>query len=851
MSCRSLAQPGWVTVLAFILVGCSSHNDTPAKNHDGSFEHDLDTGAGSDARTPTETGLDLAQATLDAARDGLSALEAASDGPSSAVDTNSADLPLGSDGVVESPWSDQASPSDQGPPADVPASDLPGQADRWIAESPSGNGPGDRAGDPSPSSDRGDAEARDAAAADLPILQPIDGGSESSGADCSWSATGECQPGDVETRACGARLGACRAGTQSRTCTSACIWGFWSPCGGDYVGPSPETCGDGIDNNCNGATDEGCACQPVPAGASASFAVAGTISKLVADPSGCLMYGLNTATPSELVIFDTAQKQEKLRIDLGALATDFDLSPDGTHLIVALDKLKQISVVDKSSWTVSSVPTVAVPVKLEVSNDGLAYYTGPGSYADLHRVDLGVGLTSDNKIGGPSVNYPDLELSADGTRLLLAASGSTSCNIFSADVTGDSATTTGQSRWDGGYGFSLPARYAYLGPSGKHIYYAGYQLDATNLALVLGKSGKVFAEDTAATFAVSTTGVLDAELLTYLAAYLDPISAAALTAVDTELWYFSSSTGRMTYVNVADFLGGKVLGVHEAAPDPIGTYTFARLVADPKRPRLYGLDVDRRAVVSIDRASGEALRSVMVGSTPTDIAIDSAGTSLYAGNQDSLALSQIDLQSFAFVRLLTTPRVNQSLVPLSNNRIATIDYWEWTTPTLFDLSTAKVLDYVFEVPYEGVMAATADGNTLFVGDGPITHAVIRRYDVTTGRMQEVAKSKYDPANGYYGFPTGSPRVAVTPDGKSVFYAGNCVDGTNLTDLRYPLDDVISSITPDGRLAISATRVYRVTDGAGLAALPTNCAVQALSPDGTTLYCASDGTIHRIDLRGLD
>ncbi len=58
-----------------------------------------------------------------------------------------------------------------------------------------------------------------------------------------------CTEGD--TRPCGSAVGACTPGTES------CHGGAWSACVGT-VGPRPEVCGDGADNNCDGRIDEGC-----------------------------------------------------------------------------------------------------------------------------------------------------------------------------------------------------------------------------------------------------------------------------------------------------------------------------------------------------------------------------------------------------------------------------------------------------------------------------------------------------------------------------------------------------------------------------------------------------------------
>ena len=424
------------------------------------------------------------------------------------------------------------------------------------------------------------AERPDSPSKDAMDVATADAGPDVPGLDGGAVPGGACTAGQVDTRACGSSVGACVPGTQTRTCAPNGLWAIWSDCGGTYVGPSAEICGDAVDNNCNGAVDEGCGCNPAAPGSPISFKVSDGVSKLVSDPTACLMYGLRGSLASKLVVFDTAQKKELTTVDLGGTGYDFDLSPDGSWLVASIDKT--IKVIDKTSWTAAPVATVGTPGSLVVANGGMAYYMEWSSpYDGVHRIDLKLGLASDARLGGPYVNEGGLELSPAGDLLFMGEAASTGCNLYSVHPLVSPVTTVSKTTWDNGNGFGAPSGHVYLGPSGKHVYYADHQFDASDLGRVLGKALYVFAEDSAARFAVSEYGILDAELLTTLVPIPNQIEAAAFTSADTELWTYDISAGQITCTNVADLAAGKTIGVREAAAGAIGDYTFAKLVADP------------------------------------------------------------------------------------------------------------------------------------------------------------------------------------------------------------------------------------------------------------------------------
>jgi len=69
--------------------------------------------------------------------------------------------------------------------------------------------------------------------------------------DCDGTIDEECDCRDGAVRPCGTDLGECTTGTQE------CIDGFWELC--DGTSASSETC-DGLDNDCDGSLDEDCSC---------------------------------------------------------------------------------------------------------------------------------------------------------------------------------------------------------------------------------------------------------------------------------------------------------------------------------------------------------------------------------------------------------------------------------------------------------------------------------------------------------------------------------------------------------------------------------------------------------------
>ncbi|MBI5516475.1 MAG: hypothetical protein HY909_22010, partial [Deltaproteobacteria bacterium] len=76
------------------------------------------------------------------------------------------------------------------------------------------------------------------------------------GCECRVGEARECYTGEARTRG----IGACRDGSQRCEAGRSGFGSAWGACGGE-ARPGMETC-DGVDNDCNGTVDDGCACRP-------------------------------------------------------------------------------------------------------------------------------------------------------------------------------------------------------------------------------------------------------------------------------------------------------------------------------------------------------------------------------------------------------------------------------------------------------------------------------------------------------------------------------------------------------------------------------------------------------------
>jgi len=564
---------------------------------------------------------------------------------------------------------------------------------------------------------------------------------------------------------------------------------------------------------CRDTGVQGCACAPVAPGGGGTITVDIPILKLVGDPRRCAVYGL---TASAVIVIDTRLKSEVARVPLIAAATDLDISNDGTYAVVAHGPSRGVSVLDLDQRVVTTVlPVSADPDRIEVSDAGISYYATASA---IHRLDL---ATGQDLLMGQNVAYmPDIELAPDGNSLYVGDSSTSSGALRAYDVASSGFVFIATTHWESGLGFYNPARQVLVSRAG-HAYYAAHQWLAGDLTFVTSGTGEsVLAEDDAGRIAIGPHRVWDAALGLVIM-NTETISGAAFAAADQEVWTYGSN--RLRYVATTELIGSVALGAREVPPLQLSAYQFGYLVHDPSRAVLYGSAQARDAVVVIDDVTLAPLVEIRVGTEPTDLAFDPSGNTLYVGHGDLEAITVVSLDPIGFGHFVPTPKLPYEVEAAGPGRVVFNDRDQFTRPVLFNINTGLVRA---EVPIDLVAASIAvEGNVLFAGESIGSFCNLYKYAIGTSSLTEIDRTNQGMSAG---FPS-PPRILALSAGTDVFYASRAFAQLDLTQPRYSVTEPVRVVTPDGRLALSAGRVWDRATGADLGPLP-GAAAQTIAVD---------------------
>lgn len=656
-------------------------------------------------------------------------------------------------------------------------------------------------------------------------------------------AVGPCDPGEVDSMSCGETEGACVPGTRTRVCRDSCYFGPWGECGGDYVAATTERCDLPGDEDCDGLSNESCACEPTTVGNPTSFSAPGNIGSLQVDPVRCLAYafayGEMRDDPNEFVVFDTRTKQEVIRLPYGPEADRFDISQDGERLVIANTDEDRIEIFEPPSWT--PVATLDVPsgmTVIAVTTGDMAYFHASGG---MYSINLQTGAMTRDV---PSIHNHVIELTPDERHLYVGTSARPS-SLSRLNIEDDGRLKDTFLRTIHYSIGDLAKPYLDISADGTRAVFGGAVIDLTSRLLPVLGSGDMHLDafDATGRFVVGGHGVLDTERIRDNGEHFNT-STVNLVSSDQEIWWHESATEQMHVLSIGDVLDPSLLGRREWPPLPLAEYQFIDVLVDPVRPFIYGLDARYGEVVVFDRDTLTPIAAIEAGTLPTEMAIDPAGHYLYVGHYETFGVATIDLEQLTYVGLWTTPMRPDHLVVPRTERVLTVQSRNppnWSpsdrAPILMNMATgawpASTATYT-----DAMLALAGDGSTVYLAESGTSGSCLHVISTAGDQISAVSVA------GCRSYPWRG--VATIPFSTDVF-AGDARRSIVSDYTHYFLSETIHTVTPDGLLAISSTAIYNPATGQRLANLPVSSSALALSPNGRTLYLGLSGSIRAVSL----
>ena len=274
-----------------------------------------------------------------------------------------------------------------------------------------------------------------------------------------------------------------------------------------------------------------------------------------------------------------------------------------------------------------------------------------------------------------------------------------------------------------------------------------------------------------------------------------------------------------------------------------------RMIADPTRPYLYGVDRVNNSLHFINLTTATVEKTIFVGSTPVDLDINLQGTTLYVANFGSTEIATVDLDSrtrtgsiLVDTTIGTWDGNPYRLACTAGDTLVFTSMDQWNDLKLVNALTGASLGGNSTSIYQPDLVASPDGVSVYAGESGISTEVLYRYDIVNGKLMAV-----DQAAGINAFTAAT--VLMTRNGMYVFYAGRKFLAKNLKSVLGTFTEAIVAVNSDGSMAISASHIFDGTTFSAKRMTPLSTSTMVVSPDDKTLYLY-DGTTSRIYIYGL-
>lgn len=296
---------------------------------------------------------------------------------------------------------------------------------------------------------------------------------------------------------------------------------------------------------------------------------------------------------------------------------------------------------------------------------------------------------------------------------------------------------------------------------------------------------------------------------------------------------------------------------------------ISKFVPDPGRPLVYAIHkngLNEGALVVLDSITRRILHATPIGKEPTDCDVSEDGSKVWVINSKGPSLTAVSTDTWQVVETIpltefsSRSRVNTEPGAHVKCGKGSIIYYvdEQWGPRLrvFDTATRSVLQ-----TFSAESGATPDTTNNFgygdIGLNPqrtmlfgwrqygdsagVGGSHIVRFDIRPdGTLANFARSANHSSGNFDRAPYDTP-VLISGDGPRVLIKDREVDPVDLDAFPLVYPAPLYSISSNGRIAASASKIFSTSDAREIGSLPVTTPVQAILPDLSALVVFNTAT----------
>jgi hypothetical protein len=556
-----------------------------------------------------------------------------------------------------------------------------------------------------------------------------------------------------------------------------------------------------------------------------SSAIGQDITEWVLDETAGYLYAVSKDT-NNLLFIRTSDLAVESTVSVGSAPTDVRLQ--NGKLYIPLSGTNGIAVVDLATRAVEQTLTISVaPYRVALDGDKLYYVQSDFSQVYVYNLTTG---TSAQATSGNSYYKADLAVDS-ALHLLYVGDSSLSGSNIALLRTTDSAKVS-VSTYDEGYGFSSPSRKVIT--AGGTVFYAGRQLDGSNLAVINGDYTEQLLS-VQGQYVLTGTGVYDRDRFVKIA--LLPFTASQAVMDSTgNVYAFNASTQTLQKTQLD-------LSLKASSYQPLGSKLvldkkLTDWVLDDANGYLYAVSAESNRLLFIRTSDMTVDSELYIGSKPSDIEL--SGGKLYVALGGATKMVVVDPATktvettditLATASKLAMDGTTAFYVPNTNSAAFYPYQHDFATGAGKKLSTSSLA--------APDIAVDPAAHLVYFGESNSSGSDLIAY--RTNDFAQVSQTNY---GGNYGFSY--PQRKVIADGGSVYYAGYQFPGGNLPVLNGYYNSYILAVK--GNYVLTRNAVFDRDKFVSVATLPVQAALAALDNAGNTyVYEDETKTVHKLQL----